>query len=239
MMKALPEGLPSACSMMPVGALSWIWKVLGSSAFTSATLVHSICPSGSRTAQRLSEGTTSVGRDRRAVMEFQPVAQGEGPGELVVGGRPLVDHLRLDLEVAVQREQRVVDHVAVVAHDVGRRPDRIEDLQIGVIDHPQGRLRPSRAAAVPATPSTHADKQPQYTIAHSPPPYGSLAASWGGASGPWQGQPTQACPPPARPSSITICAALSAIMIVGVLVLPEVMRRHHRGVDHAQARRGR
>ena len=59
MMKALPEGLPSAVSMMPVGALSWIWKVLGSIAFTSATLANSIWPSGSRTAQRLSEGTTS------------------------------------------------------------------------------------------------------------------------------------------------------------------------------------
>ena len=45
--------------MMPVGALSRIWKVLGSTAFISLTLVHSIWPSGSRTAQRLSEGTTS------------------------------------------------------------------------------------------------------------------------------------------------------------------------------------
>ena len=45
--------------MMPVGALSWIWKVLGSTALISLTLVHSIWPSGSRTAQRLSEGTTS------------------------------------------------------------------------------------------------------------------------------------------------------------------------------------
>jgi hypothetical protein len=59
MMKAAPEGWPSACSMMPVGALSWIWKVLGSSALTSATLVHSSWPSGRRTDQRLSDGTTS------------------------------------------------------------------------------------------------------------------------------------------------------------------------------------
>ena len=59
MMKAAPEGWPSACSMTPVGALSWIWKVLGSIAFTSATLVHSSWPIGVRTAQRLSEGMTS------------------------------------------------------------------------------------------------------------------------------------------------------------------------------------
>ena len=89
----------------------------------------------------LERGHDVLGRDRRAVMEFQPVAQGEGPGELVVGGRPLVDHLRLDLEIAVQREQRVVDQVAVVAHDVRGGPDRIDDLQVGVIDDPQRRLR--------------------------------------------------------------------------------------------------
>ncbi len=80
-------------------------------------------------------------RDRRAVVEFETVAQGEGPGELVVAHLPRVDHLRLDLEIAVQREQRVVDHVAVVADDVGGRPDRIEDLEIGVVDHSQSRLR--------------------------------------------------------------------------------------------------
>ena len=38
------------------------------------------------------------------------------------------------------REQRVVDHVAVVAGDIGRRPDRIEDLQIRMHHDAQGRL---------------------------------------------------------------------------------------------------
>ena len=44
---------------MPVGSFSTSWKVLGSSAFRSATLVHRIWPSESRTAQRFSEATTS------------------------------------------------------------------------------------------------------------------------------------------------------------------------------------
>jgi hypothetical protein len=34
------------------------------------------------------------------------------------------DHLRLDLALRVEGEQRVVDHVAVVADDVGGGPDR-------------------------------------------------------------------------------------------------------------------
>ena len=90
-----------------------------------------------------------VGRsDRLAVVPSEAVAQLEGPGELIVAHRPALDHLRLDLELAVEREQRVVDQVAVVAHDVGSRPDRIEDLQIRVHDHPQRlvRLRHRRSA---------------------------------------------------------------------------------------------
>ena len=133
----------------------------------------------------LKGGHDVLGRDGRAVMEFEPVAQGEGPGELVVGGRPLVDHLGLDLEVAVGREQRVVDHVAVVAHDVGRRPDRIEDLQVGVIDHAQGRLRPGRRRGGPRHAKRAGRDQRQNTIAHFPhlPYWSDLTASWGGRTG--------------------------------------------------------
>ena len=45
-----------------------------------------------------------------------------------------INHLRLRRELLVHREQRVPDHVAVVAHDVGRGPDRIEHLEIRVHD---------------------------------------------------------------------------------------------------------
>jgi hypothetical protein len=102
-------------------------------------------------------------RDRRAVVEFEPVAQGEGPGQLVRRGRPLVDHLRLDLEVAVQREQRVVDHVAVVAHDVGGGPDRIEDLEIRMVDDAEGRLRLGRAGQR----HCHCREQRHHTLDHA------------------------------------------------------------------------
>jgi hypothetical protein len=45
-----------------------------------------------------------------------------------------IDHLRLDLEILVRAEQRVVDEVAVVARDVGGVPNRIKHLQIGFGD---------------------------------------------------------------------------------------------------------
>jgi hypothetical protein len=81
-------------------------------------------------AEALDRGD-DVGRgDRRAIGPSEAVAQLEGPGELVVAHCPALDHLRLGLELLVEREQRVVDQVAVVAHDVGGGPDRIEDLEI-------------------------------------------------------------------------------------------------------------
>jgi hypothetical protein len=61
---------------------------------------------------------------------FQAIAQGEGPGELVGRDLPLVDHLRLDLELVVEGEQRVVDHVAVMGGNQRGGPDRIDDLEI-------------------------------------------------------------------------------------------------------------
>ncbi len=68
---------------------------------------------------------------RLAVMELQPVAQGDGVEEPVLADLVLVCHLRLHFEVLVDGEQRVVHHVAVVAGDVRRRPNRIEHAQVG------------------------------------------------------------------------------------------------------------
>jgi hypothetical protein len=56
----------------------------------------------------------------------------------------LIDHLRLDLTLGVLRKQGVVDHVAVVAHDVRRRPDGIDDLQVRVRNNAQRLLRLGR-----------------------------------------------------------------------------------------------
>ncbi len=75
--------------------------------------------------------------DRRAVMPFQSVAQGEGVRQLVVRHLP-VRHLRPDGEARVHRHQSVVDHVTVVARDVGRRDDRVERAEVRVHHRPDG-----------------------------------------------------------------------------------------------------
>ena len=75
---------------------------------------------------------------RLPVMEFEAVAQRETVVELVRRDLELADHLGLRPELGVDREQRVEHHVAVVAGDVGRRPDRIEHLHIGLRDKAQG-----------------------------------------------------------------------------------------------------
>ena len=79
-----------------------------------------------RVARRpaLDRGDAVLGGDRLAVVPFEAVAQGEGPGQLVGRGLVLVDHLRLDLAVGILGEQHVVDHVAVIAGDERRGPDR-------------------------------------------------------------------------------------------------------------------
>src|SRR3546814_5417415 len=57
----------------------------------------------------------------------------------------LGDHLRLWLKLAVQREQVVVDHVAVVCGDLRRGPHRVQNAKIGLRHDLQraggGRLR--------------------------------------------------------------------------------------------------
>ena len=70
-------------------------------------------------------------------MPHQAIAQRKGVALAVGRGFVLLHHLRLDLALFILREQRVVDHVAVVADDVGRGPDRIQDLQIRVHDGAQ------------------------------------------------------------------------------------------------------
>ena len=77
-------------------------------------------------------GDHVVGGDGGAVGELQPVAQLERIGELVVGKAPLADHLRLRTHLGVEREQRVVDHRAVIGGDVRGGPDRIERAQVAL-----------------------------------------------------------------------------------------------------------
>ena len=77
-------------------------------------------------------------------MKAEPVAQLELIGELVGRDAVLADHLRMRRELGVDREQRVEHHVAVIAGDVGGRPDRVEHAQIRLRDKAQG-LRVGRA----------------------------------------------------------------------------------------------
>src|SRR5262249_11715902 len=105
--------------------------------------VHELDAHGVALAAALDGGDADLGRHRLAIVPFQPVAQGEGPHRLVGRHVVLFDHLRLDRVVLVHREQRVVDQVAVVARDVGRRPDRIKDRQVAVLHEAQDlALRP-------------------------------------------------------------------------------------------------
>src|SRR5207302_2786526 len=75
-----------------------------------------------------------LGHDRLAVVPAEAVAQRERPPEAPGGVAPGLHHLRLDPELLVGAEERVVDQVAVVARDVGGRPDGVEDLQIRLGD---------------------------------------------------------------------------------------------------------
>ena len=91
-------------------------------------------------APALDRGDAVLGRHRRAVVPDQAVAQRESVGELVRALVVLLEHLRLDLALLVHGEERVVDHVAVVARDVGGGPDRIDDLDVGMHHRLQGSL---------------------------------------------------------------------------------------------------
>ena len=75
--------------------------------------------------------------DRFAVMECQPIAQGERPGQPIA--RYLVPraHLRPRLALVVEAVQRVEHHVSMDSRDQGGRPDRIERRKAGIRNETQ------------------------------------------------------------------------------------------------------
>jgi hypothetical protein len=77
--------------------------------------------------------------DRCAVVPPEAVTQREGVLHAVLGDGGSIDHLGLDSEILVGAEEGVVHEIAVVACDVGGRPDGIEDLQIGLGDETERR----------------------------------------------------------------------------------------------------
>jgi hypothetical protein len=78
-----------------------------------------------------------IRRDRRAIMEDKTVAERERIGQAVVGLRPAC-HLRLNHALCVHRHELVIDHVAMVAGNVGWAQDRVEDPQAGMHDRRDG-----------------------------------------------------------------------------------------------------
>ena len=135
------DGLPSAKMSRPVCSLSLIVKVLASPTVIAVDEGHHLLAERVLRGPALDRGDAVLGRDRRTVVPGQSVAQRERIGELVRRNVVLVDHLRLDLALLVHREERVVDHVAVIAGDVGGGPDRVDDLEVGMHHHLQGGLR--------------------------------------------------------------------------------------------------
>jgi hypothetical protein len=71
-------------------------------------------------------------------MPSQAVAQRKRVLHAVGRHRDPIDHLRFDLQVLVCAEERIVHKIAVVACDVAARPDRIENLEIGLRREAQG-----------------------------------------------------------------------------------------------------
>jgi hypothetical protein len=117
----------------------------------------------------LDRGGAIGGAHLRAVMPFETGAQREMPGELVVADRPLVDHLRLRLEILIEREQRIEDEIAEIASDIGGRPDRVDASEIGLRDEAQ-RLRRRLRPAARAEPERHRqcqDGEPPATRHHA------------------------------------------------------------------------
>ena len=123
--------------------------VLASVGLDAGGEIHQLLAHAVVLAPALQRGDAIFRRDRRAVMPLQAVAQGEGVGELVVADFP-VRHLRLDLEIGIGRQQRVVDHVAMIARDVGGGETGIDDAQIGM--HHRGDGLAGRESPATSTP---------------------------------------------------------------------------------------
>ena len=72
-------------------------------------------------------------------MERQAVAQGECPVQPVIRHLPAIHHLRLRGIVGIDREQRIIDKIGVVARDIGGGEHRIQHRQVGLRHEAQRR----------------------------------------------------------------------------------------------------
>ena len=68
----------------------------------------------------------------RSIVPLQPGPQSKGVLQAIGADIPGVHHLRLRLEFIIEREQRVVDHIIVIARDIRCSPDRARIFQVRV-----------------------------------------------------------------------------------------------------------
>ena len=116
-------------------------KVLASTTSMLATKDISFWPVASFAAQRLIEATQSSAVTGWPSCQARPSRSVKVWVSLSADTSYLSTICGLISPFASVAEQRVVDHVAVVADDVGGGPDRIEDLEVRVHHGPQRLLR--------------------------------------------------------------------------------------------------
>ena len=134
----LLDGLPIASSTGPNRSPSSSVNVLRSTAATFAVWAASSRPKRSFFIQRLSDSAQSSATTAWPSCHLSPsrsvkvyfIPSFETPCLSTICGS--------HLELLVGAEQRVVDQVGVIAGDVGGRPHRVEDLEVGLGDEAQG-----------------------------------------------------------------------------------------------------
>ena len=104
-----------------------------------------------RGADRLAERVTArpagergraiLGPHRGIVVEAQPFAQPDGPGQAIVGDAMPLRHLRCDTQIVSQTKECVVHRPAVIFRDRGGGPDWVERCEVGLRNEAQ-RARP-------------------------------------------------------------------------------------------------
>ena len=99
---------------------------------------------GKRSADRIARrkaidaGDAITGHHLAAIMEKQPITQGQFPQQSIGTGGEAGQHLRVDVERVVDAKQGVENRQRIVAGDVGGGPHRIEGRQIGMRHEAQG-----------------------------------------------------------------------------------------------------
>src|SRR5271165_4323945 len=137
-MKGGRPAFPRASSTGPKGSASSSVNV-----FLSTGAIFPVCairswPRRSFFPQRFNDSTQSSDSTGCPSCHHEAVAQHEVVLHAVRRHGGPVDHLWFDLKVLVRAEEGVVHKIAVVARDVGGRPDGIEDLQVRLRHETEG-----------------------------------------------------------------------------------------------------